>query len=315
MELYRSFDRVDPPDARGRVVTLGVFDGVHLGHREVLARTITWAREIGARSAAITFDPHPAVVLGRSAPLRILPAESRVELFGELGIEEVFLVEFDTRLADTPAEEFVQQVLLERLGVRGVVLGYDTRLGKGAAGDGEFLRRLGERMGFGVRIVEPVLVGGKPVKSTRVRDAIRSGDLALATELLGRPPAAIGRVVAGAGRGRRIGHPTANVDLEHDCLPPVGVYATRVRLGTFSGRPREAVTNVGRRPTFDGEDSPVSVECHLLDFAGDLYGERLVVEFLDRIRGERKFSGPEELAAQIARDAAWWSSRRRSRDG
>ncbi len=299
MEVLQGLDS-EASGPRPSIATLGVFDGVHRGHQEVVRRTVEWARETDAAPAVVTFDRHPAETLGRTPPAAILSTRSRLEILESLGVERVVLLAFDERLAAMSAEEFARKCLLDRLRAAGAVLGYDTRFGRGRAGDASLLSRLG----LEVRIVDRVLVDGEPVKSTRVREAIQAGRIDVATRLLGRPPAIVGTVARGEGRGRGIGYPTANVQPEHDCLPPVAVYGSLVRLDGHSGPAHAAVTNVGRRPTFDPAGTPVLVESHLLDFTGDLYGRRVVVEILEPLRDERKFAGATELREQIARDIA-----------
>lgn len=293
LELYPS---EGPPAA----VALGVFDGVHLGHRAILDAAVSRAGKTGTRPVACTFDPHPREVLhpGR-APSPITTLDERLALIGQTGIETAVVLRFTQELAAMEPEAFVADVLLARLRAREVVVGVNHRFGKGARGDAALLQALGRELGFSAHIVEPLSIGGVMVSSTAVRGALERGDVVGASQLLGRPYAVAGEVVQGAGRGRSIGFPTANLKLEGALLVPTGVYACRASIG---GVPHPAVTNVGVRPTF-GENS-LAVEVHVLDFVADLYGQRMTLEFRAHLRDERRFESVEALKDQIARDVA-----------
>jgi riboflavin kinase/FMN adenylyltransferase len=299
MLIVRGLERY-PPEAPPAVVALGVFDGVHLGHRAILDAAVSRAREAATRSVACTFDPHPREVLhpGR-APFVITTLDERLALIGETGIEAAVVLRFTPELAAMEPEAFVTDVLLGRLHAREVVVGVSHRFGKGAKGDAGMLQALGRELGFSAHIVEPLSIGGVLVSSTAVRGALEQGDVAGATRLLGRPYTVVGQVVQGDGRGRTIGFPTANLALERPLLVPAGVYACRASLG---GAEHPAVTNIGVRPTF-GRNA-LAVEVHILDFSGDLYGLRMALEFRDRLRDEQRFESVDALKAQIARDVA-----------
>ena len=280
------------------VVALGNFDGVHLGHQAVLARAVEEARELGGRVVAATFWPHPRSVLGAGAsPVLLTTIEGRREALLEHGADEVRAIPFDRDLSRKSPEEFVRDVLVGELGARAVVVGENFRFGYKAAGDFAELRRLMRKGGGDAHAVEVRGARGE-ISSTRVRSLLLEGDVAGAAGLLGRPYAVRGEVVTGDRRGRTIGFPTANVRVDPAVVVPArGVYACTVRIGDKN---HAACTNVGVAPTFErGENR---IEAHLLDFAGDLYGRVVAVGFLERVRGERRFSGVDELKEQIGRD-------------
>jgi riboflavin kinase/FMN adenylyltransferase len=288
-------------------VTLGSFDGVHLGHRRLLARLVAMARRLGARSAVLTFDPHPRAVLtpGQEPPLLTTPPEREL-LLEEAGIDLIVRLRFDSDLAATSAEDFIVKRVLPLGDVVGFVVGYDFHFGKGRSGNAALLRALGERHGFVVEEMGEQSVGASPVKSTRIREAVAAGELDRAASFLGRPYSLRGRVVHGAGRGRALGYRTANIAIDEPAklLPPEGVYAVRVRGVAEGGEAFEegGVANLGVRPTFGG--GPRVFEVHVFGGARDLYGDELTVDFIERLREERKFESAEALAAQIGQDVA-----------
>jgi riboflavin kinase/FMN adenylyltransferase len=281
------------------VVTVGVFDGVHRGHADVLARTTALARELGCQPVVITFRRHPDAFLRGKAPKLIVSLRHRLLLFARAGLGASVVLDFDERIRRITAEEFAREILATGLRARALVLGFDAALGKDRQGTPERFAELGAGLGFEVRVVPPLLVGGAPISSTAIRTAIESGELAEAERMLGRPVSVLGKVVAGSRRGRLLGFPTANLDLEGEVRPPAGVYAVRVLA---RGRQHGGVMNIGQRPTFGGQEPHEVLEVHLLEFAGDLYGEDLEVWFVARLRGERKFPGTGELVEQITRD-------------
>ncbi|RLB57361.1 MAG: hypothetical protein DRJ42_00690 [Deltaproteobacteria bacterium] len=303
--------------AKPSVIVPGNHDGVHLGHRELLAAGRRRAREhneeAGLAMVAMFFDPHPSAVLApEHAPGSLTTATRRTELLLALGADRVHRQHFDRAFASQTPEEFVEQVLVQELGAKSVVIGPDFRFGKNRAGDGEMLAALGSRFGFDVRSVAPLEIDGARVSSTRIRSCLNAGDVGLATTLLGRVPDVAGRVVHGDHRGRTIGFPTANLDCEAVTIPADGVYAiVAKRIGkgspadsrsdsTDTGPLLRGVANLGVRPTFAAGRS---VEVHLFDFEGDLYDQTLRVGFVGRLRGEQKFDGLEALVAQIGHDA------------
>jgi len=291
------------PDPRGAVLSVGMFDGVHLGHRAILEANVARARALGGVATVLTFRRHPKHLLLGRAPRTLTTLEHRLELFARAGIEHAVVLPFDQALRQLSAAEFVRQIALEALGTRAFVLGFDSKFGHDREGTPEALTA----MGMAVEVAPKVLVLGRPVSSTAIREAVELGDLAAAAAMLGRPVSVFGRVVHGSSLGHRIGFPTANLNLRHGLHPPPGVYASRVHHLARGGprRTHPGVTNIGFRPTVaPAPPREPQVEVHLLDFEGDLYGERIELEFVARLRGEKRFSGVDELAAQIARDIA-----------
>ncbi len=283
------------------VVTLGTFDGVHLGHRRLVGRAVEEARARGLPAVAYTFDPHPAKLLApHAAPPLLATTAERVERLLELGVDLVVLEPFDRAFADLEADTWVARDLVGALHPVHVVVGFNFSYGRGRGGDPAHLVASGARHGFGVEVIDAIEAAGGVVSSTRIRGLLRSGAVQEAAQLLGLAYALSGVVIGGDRRGRTIGFPTANLEVEQELLPAHGVYATRASID--GGPPRPAVTNVGVRPTFDG--SAPRVETHLLDFEGDLYGRRLRVELVAHLRPERRFEGLDALVRQIALDAA-----------
>ena len=290
------------------VVTVGTFDGVHRGHRALVDRAVALAAERGVRAVALTFDPHPLVQLRpEAAPPLLQAVEERVAALEAAGIDEVVVARFDADLAALEPAAFVAEFLVGRLGAVGIVVGENFRFGRGAAGDTVLLRELGAAVGVAVAVVPLVAGDGAPVSSTALRAALSAGDVTAVAAGLGRPFALDGPVVRGEGRGRTLGIPTANVAVDPArALPADGVYACRASGRDGRGLPvaAPAVVNVGRRPTFDGVGR--TVEAHLLDVPADLdlYGGRLRLAFVARIRPEQRFAGPEALVARIREDVA-----------
>lgn len=295
-----AWSRTYASSGRGSVLSIGNFDGIHLGHQAILRAVVERAAELGAVATALTFDPMPRKVLKPdAAPLRISTNEQRVYWFGKLSLEAAVILPFTLELARLSPEDFVEQVLVRNLAVRTILVGENFRFGHQQAGDVRRLQHLGERFGFQVTIVHPVQYRGVVVSSTAIRRAVGSGDVVKAARWLGRPFTLTGPTVPGTGTGRRFTFPTLNLVPEQELLPAIGVYITRTRLeGTEETLP--SVTNVGVRPTFNG--SNLTVETHLLDFAGEIGARKLDLQFCRRLRAEKKFSGPEELRAQIAHD-------------
>lgn len=299
MRIVRGLESY-PPEPPPSAIALGAFDGIHVGHRAILGTAISVGRLRGVQALACTFEPHPLEVLqpGR-APIPITTLDERLALMDETGVDAVVVLEFTPGLAAMEPEAFVKDIVLERLGARDVVVGFNHRFGHGARGDARLLTELAARLGFNAHIVPPQEVDGIPVSSSEVRVLLQRGDVELAARFLGRPYGVGGRVVRGVGRGRTLGFPTANVEPERPLLIPTGVYACRVEV---DGSVYPAVVNIGVRPTFS--EGTLAVEAHLLDFSGDLYAKGVRLHFVRRLRGEQKFSGPEALRQQIARDIA-----------
>lgn len=294
-----------PANLRGAVIALGNFDGVHLGHRAVIGKTLGIAAETGAPSAVLTFDPHPRRYFRPDDPFfELTPGEAKARPLSGLGLDGLFILKFDADIATLSAEDFVETVLVGGLGISHVVVGYDFLFGKGRLGDAALLQRLGAESGFGVTVLEAVHPDENnelPYSSTTIRDHLRSGRIAEAAAMLGYPWEIEGVVMTGDQRGRQIGFPTANVDPGTYLNPALGVYACWVALSADeTPNWRKAVVNIGRRPTFNGEG--VTVEAHLFDFDGDLYGQKVRVVLAGQIRPEMKFDGFEAIRAQIALD-------------
>ncbi len=287
---------------RGSVIAIGNFDGIHLGHQRLLQHCIALGKDSGAVATALTFEPLPQKVLRPdSAPARISTNEQRLEWFAALGMEAAVVLPFTMELSRLAPEEFVEEILVRQLQVRAGVVGDNFRFGHKQAGDVKFLRELGMRDGFDVIVHEPVVVDGKIVSSTVIRKLIAEGDVTRAARMLGRAFALTGEVVAGTGTGRKFTFPTLNLRAEQELLPARGVYVTRT---VMEGEPssHRSVTNVGMRPTFNG--TGLTVETHLLDYSGNFSPKRIEVRFWKKLREEKKFGGPEELKAQIAKDIA-----------
>ncbi|HKK32783.1 MAG TPA: bifunctional riboflavin kinase/FAD synthetase [Desulfomicrobiaceae bacterium] len=300
MQLVKTIDDISQK-LPGSCVTIGNFDGVHKGHQALLSRVRESAEELGLPSVVMTFDPHPLRIFSKAKnPPFITLLDQKLELMEAMGVDYVFCVEFTRELAALDPGEFVRTYLVRALNVRQLVIGYDYAFGKGRQGGYELLRELGRQHGFTVEQLAPVIVGDDIVSSTRIREMVEAGNVWEARPLLGRFYRVAGQVVRGLNRGGRLlGFPTANLQLIDELFPKPGVYAVWAELetGIFP-----AVANIGFNPTFGNE--VLSVEVHLLEYAGDLYDKPLRVHFVQRLRSEKKFSGLEELKEQISRDIA-----------
>jgi riboflavin kinase/FMN adenylyltransferase len=290
-----------PPYVKGTVITVGTFDGVHRGHRDVIERVVARARSLKIPSVLVTFDPHPMEIVNPSAaPLLLSTHDEKLEVIAESGIDYMAVVPFTQLLASYSAEDFVELMLRRCFRMRELLIGYDHGFGRQRTGDVNVLRSLGDRDGFRVEAVDPVSTpDGHSVSSTSIRRAVAGGDLVRASAGLGRLYSVSGRVVEGAQRGRTIGFPTLNLGPPppRKLLPPEGVYAVRVQ--TTSG-PVGGMMNLGPRPTFG--DSATSLEAHLFDTTGDFYGAHVRVDFVARLRETRKFASAEQLTAQLRHD-------------
>jgi len=283
---------------RRAVLSVGNFDGLHLGHQKILRQVIACAQQQKAIAGVITFDPHPLKVLrpGNAPPL-VETIGQRIERFAAIGLEAALVLRFDRALAELTPEQFVRGVLVEELKTAEVLVGENFRFGHRQQGHVDTLRDLGLRFGFSVQIVEPVIIDNEFVSSSAVRSAIAEGRVSHAAHLLGRPFTLTGEIVRGAGRGSTVLFPTLNLAPAQELLPKVGVYATETWV---EGRWHRSATNVGFRPTFDG--TLLGIESHLFDFSREVTKGPMEVRFCERLRDERKFSGAAELRAQIAAD-------------
>lgn len=306
-------------------ITIGTFDGVHLGHRAIVSELVRKARQHGLRSVVITFEPHPKEVVGKTGePVELLSTlAEKQSVLASLGVEVLLVIEFTKRFSLTTAEDFIEGFLITRIGLSEMVIGYDHGFGRDRQGTIETIRKLSARFGFGTDVVSEQVVSGTHLSSTAIRALLQAGEARRATELLGSPYSFSGTVVEGAKRGRSIGFPTANLRLDDDrkLLPKNGVYVCDVVIdntagddaipddaGTDSdlqaeggGKKYRGMMNIGTKPTI-GEGLELTVEIYLLEFSGDLYGKRLTVSVLARVRDEKKFSGLEELRLQLERD-------------
>lgn len=299
MQLIRQIH--DQKSPRPTAVAIGNFDGLHRGHQAVMGAMRALAAQHKLAPAVLTFEPHPRQFFAPDAPaFRLEPRRSKFHRLGDAGVELLFAAKFNAALASMPAEQFLDQVLGQQLQARAVITGENFAFGKGRAGDGAMLKAWGEAQGVAVSLVPPVTVDGMACSSTAIRQALAAGDVVLAARLLGRPYSMTGVVVRGAQRGRTIGCPTANlVPASFLTLPRFGVYAVRV---AHRGKMYDGVANLGVKPTVDAVAKP-GLEVHLFDFSGDLYGQRLDVSLLARLRDEQRFDSFAALTTQIAQDA------------
>jgi riboflavin kinase/FMN adenylyltransferase len=297
--IYRSLAET-PDDFGPCAITIGNFDGVHRGHRQILRRVNSLAREEGWKSALLTFDPHPAkLVTPASAPRLLTTLEERARIILERGIDQILILPFTPEIAALGPEDFVREILVDKLKARAVLVGSNFHFGKRAAGDAAALEEFGERYSFETDIVVPVLWRKRVISSSAIRRSIEAGDVATACRMLGRPYALAGKVVQGEGRGSKETVPTLNLDTPAEVLPNNGVYVTRTREAS-TGREWPSITNVGTRPTFDGRNR--TIETYLLSALEGAPPREIAVEFLRWVRDERKFENAETLKAQILRD-------------
>lgn len=289
----------------GVCLAIGVFDGVHLGHQTVIGKAREMAQRIGAASAVVTFDAHPnAVVAPKNVPPLIYPLSKKLRVIGSLGIDIARVIHFDKAFSEITGEQFVRDLHLQAGGLRAICVGETFMFGHRRSGDVALLKRLGNELGFEVHAMPDVLLDGEPVSSTRIREAVRAGQFALAGQLLGRAYSLCGLVDFGASVGQKLGFPTANLDVEGTLVPPTGVYAADALT---AGKRCRAAVNIGYRPTL--QCSPTSelklaVEAHLLNFSGNLYGQELELTFIKKLRDEHKFQSFDALREQIGRDVA-----------
>jgi len=297
MKIFHGTDNANI--LRLTVLTLGVFDGLHLGHQRIMEQVVTRAKIVRAVPTAITFDPHPRSVLyPENAPPLLQTLDQRLANFEVLGIEQAIVIRFDKSFAKQDAEVFLRDIVHERLQAKEVYLGKGFAFGKNRGGNIELLREMSGKFGFFADEVPEVTLRGQRISSSKIRQFLAAGKVNLARRMLGRPYGVEGQIIHGMRRGRTIGFPTANLHPHNRVIPKYGVYATATLI---DGVWRRSITNVGVRPTFESDKEP-SIESYIFDFDGDLYGDVLRVRFLHRIRDEKKFGGIEELRSQIERD-------------
>lgn len=297
MQVVRDLDTLKEKPCQ-TVVTIGNFDGVHLGHREIFRRVVDRARALRGTTAVVTFEPHPLRVLApEKAPLRLNTPDEKVRLLTASCIDLLIVLKFDRKMAEMSAEAFVRDILVGKLGVKHLIIGYDYAFGRNRQGNADFLAEKSREYGFTLEVLEPIQAEQQVHSSTAIRKVLREGRVADAINILGRNFTLDGVVVHGDGRGRKLGFPTANLSTEKEILPCDGVYAVKVKWRDHS---YNGVINIGRRPTFDG--GHITLEIHIIDFQGDLYGERLRIYFVDRLRGEEKFASVEELQEAVLKD-------------
>jgi riboflavin kinase / FMN adenylyltransferase len=299
MQVLQGIENV-PADARGAVLAIGNFDGMHRGHQALLQATRDEARKLGRRSGAILFEPHPREFFQPEKPhFRLTPLPRKLKLLEQLGLDLAVVLPFDAALAGLAAEDFIERMLVKGLGAGHIVIGYDFRFGKGRAGDPDTLRRAGEAHGFGVTVVPQVAEAGEVFSSSAIRAELAQGDVKGAAEALGHWWRVAGRVIGGAKRGVGLGFPTANLALPASTALGHGIYAVRVYVGSER---HDGAAYLGTRPMFD--DGEAILEVFLLDFDGDLYGREIEVEFIDFVRTDAKFQSVEALKEQMAKDCA-----------
>jgi riboflavin kinase/FMN adenylyltransferase len=298
MKVFRDRNQITD-EFKGSVATIGNFDGVHLGHRHIFAKIVAEAARKGCKAVVITFEPHPKMILHPEIrPFYLITSlEEKIERIAETGVDALILIPFTREFSKTTAKDFICSILWEKLRIRKLFIGHDYTFGKGKEGNEAYLAAFGERLGFEVEVIGAFRTGDEIISSTLTRNTILKGDVRKAATSLGRPYSLSGLVIEGHRRGRNLGFPTANVKPDKDLLPARGIYAVRVKwVGKLFG----GVLNIGFNPTFS--DAALSVEVYLFDFNDDIYGERLEILFIDRIRDEVKFDGPEKLVEQIRRD-------------
>jgi riboflavin kinase/FMN adenylyltransferase len=299
MRLFHGTDNAEI--ARPTVLTLGVFDGLHLGHQLIMQTVVERARAVQAVPTVLTFDPHPRAVLHPgSAPPLLQTFDQKIEALGVLSIEQTIVIHFDEQFAQVRAEDFLRDTAVDRLHAKEIYLGRGFAFGHNREGNIELLRRVSDELGFHANEVPEVRLGSQRISSSQIRNLLHAGRVNLARRMLGRPYGVEGRVVRGARRGQTIGFPTANLHPHNRVIPSGGVYVTATLI---DGQWRRSVTNVGTRPTFES-DAETSVETFVMNWSGDLYGDVVRVRFLHRLRDERKFESIEQLTRQINSDVA-----------
>jgi riboflavin kinase/FMN adenylyltransferase len=300
MHLYEDPSRITPGLFIHPVATVGVFDGLHRGHQALLSALCEWSEEIGGQSVVLTFRAHPRAVISSSGPTHITSLPHRLLLLERQGIEACVVLDFTRRLASTSAENFAREYLCGKLGIAGLLMGFDTRIGHSGEGTPLLMTKIGRKLGFEVRRFDAMKHKGRVISSTGIREHIIAGNLREAEEMLGRPVALLGTVVRGEGRGRKLGFPTANLDLHHEACPPSGVYGA---IALFGQTEKPALVSIGNRPTFRSMEMEETIEVHIPGFDGSLYGTDMEVRFISRIRDQHAFDRPEDLIERMQQDA------------
>jgi riboflavin kinase / FMN adenylyltransferase len=300
VKIYTNLDRFQ---AINPVVTIGTFDGVHLGHRKVIKRLTEIAEEQGGESVIFTFDPHPRLIVQPDdKSLRLLSTlGEKINLLSALGIGNLIVFPFTKEFSGLPYTDFVKTILVDKIKTHCLVLGYDHKFGKNREGDFEYLKECAARYHFGIEKLDPLLIQDTSISSSKIRKALEEGDVEFARELLGYYFMLSGKVVGGEKLGRKIGFPTANIEASevHKIIPGYGVYAVKIETG---GKVYNGMLNIGTRPTFNQNADQRSIEVNIFDFDQDIYGQDITLHFIKRIRGEHKFSGPDALIAQLIKD-------------
>jgi len=292
------------PTPSGVCLALGMFDGVHLGHQHVVRQAVLDARALNAMAVAATFHPHPLHILAPERAPRLLQSlPQRIRALATLGVDAVWVITFSPELSQVAGEEFIRSIARGFSRLRSITVGHGFHFGHQRSGNVPLLHTLGNELGFATHAMAPIHIGAERVSSTRIRNALREGSLQIVAELLGRPYAIAGEVVPGRQLGRKLGFPTANIRVSGLELPPLGVYAARVRINPSQpGNPIAAVLNLGLRPTLDSGNPTPLLETHLLDYHSDLYGHEIEVEFVHHLRSERRFDSVQQLGIQIQHD-------------
>lgn len=299
MYTFRNIDEIKFD--KNTVLTLGTFDGIHSGHQEIIKRVIDCSEKENLRNIVVTFHPHPRKVINPELNLKLLTTkDEQIKIFEQLGVKNLFIINFTKEFSQLSPDEFIKNFLVDKIGLKKIVIGYDHHFGKGRGGDVEFLISSGKKYQFEVIQIQPFLIDNEPVSSTKIRVAIENGDIIKANRMLGRAYSFSGLVTEGDKRGRELGYPTANIRLndEDKLLPQIGIYAVMVEL---NGKNYKALLSIGRRPTFYN-DGTVIPEVYIYDFNDDIYGQEIKVNLIQKLRDEEKFNSAEELIKQMNLD-------------
>jgi riboflavin kinase/FMN adenylyltransferase len=299
MRIYQDLSEVTHDD--NTIITLGTFDGIHVGHRFIIEEVVKKASDLGGRSFLITYHPHPRKVISGQNQINLLSTPSeKIELFETLGIENLLIVNFTKKFSQFSPEKFIDKFVVKGIGTKEIIIGYDHHFGKGRGGNQDYLKNMGNKSGFDVTIIPEYKMNNVTVSSSKIRSALLEGDISTANEYLGRQYTFTGTVIEGDKRGKELGFPTANlkIDDEDKLLPVLGIYAVEI---TIKGNKKYGLLSVGKRPTFY-ESGDVVPEVYLFDFNEDIYGEDITVSLVERIRGEEKFASADELIEQMNKD-------------